>query len=196
MPGGGRLTLMPATTCLRSGPGSPKPRVWGLQADAIRAVSRFRHGDTIALTLNNDLPVPLVLNWHGLDGVSSIGAADGPTTVSPGKTERFTLPLSQAGTFLCDARLLGDDLAQSSPARALIVEEQTPVEVDRDELLLIEDWRLRPTAAPLPRTAPERPKRRSTRSTGNYPTTSPCAPTTAQASLYQWLPAQCNCNED
>ena len=49
-----------------------------------------------------------------------------------------------AGTFLCDLRLLGDGQARPSPARALIVGESEPAAVDRDQVLLIEDWRLRP----------------------------------------------------
>ncbi len=36
-----------------------------------------------------------------------------------------------------------------SPARALVVEESEAVAVDRDEVLLIEDWRLRPDGAAI-----------------------------------------------
>ena len=54
------------------------------------------------------------------------------------------VPLRHAGTFLCDLRLLGDGLARPSRARALIVQETGPVTVDRDQVFLIEDWRLRP----------------------------------------------------
>ena len=54
------------------------------------------------------------------------------------------LPLRHAGTFLCDLGLLGDGQAQPSRARALIVQESEAVAVDRDEVLLIEDWRVRP----------------------------------------------------
>jgi FtsP/CotA-like multicopper oxidase with cupredoxin domain len=57
--------------------------------------------------------------------------------------------LGQAGTFLCDIRLLGDGLARPSSARALIVAESEPVPVDRDEVLLFEDWRLRPDGAAI-----------------------------------------------
>ena len=52
------------------------------------------------------------------------------------------IPLRHAGTLLCDVRLLGDGQAPSR-ALPLIVGESEPVAVDRDEVLLIEDWRLR-----------------------------------------------------
>ena len=62
----------------------------------------------------------------------------------PAAKETLQIPLRHAGTFLCDLSLLGDGQARPSPARALVVAESEPVAVDRDEVLLIEDWRLRP----------------------------------------------------
>ena len=41
-------------------------------------------------------------------------------------------------------RLLGDGQALPSQVRSLVVQETDPVEVDRDEVLLIEDFRLKP----------------------------------------------------
>jgi FtsP/CotA-like multicopper oxidase with cupredoxin domain len=45
---------------------------------------------------------------------------------------------------MCDLRLLGDGQPRPSRALALIVAESEAIEVDRDEVFLIEDWRLRP----------------------------------------------------
>ncbi|MBS0530299.1 MAG: multicopper oxidase domain-containing protein [Proteobacteria bacterium] len=145
------LNARPAMLALRAG--QPEATVWSLKADPDEAVSRFRQGEAVELTLNNGLPAPSVLNWHGFDGLSAIEPLSVRRPISPGKTEQYAFPLRQAGTFLCDTRLLGDDLTQSSPARALIVDERTPGEADRDELVLIEDWRLDSSGLP---TAPGR----------------------------------------
>ena len=51
--------------------------------------------------------------------------------------------------MLCDLRLLGDGQARPSAARALVVAESEAVTVDRDEVLLIEDWRLRPDGSAI-----------------------------------------------
>lgn len=123
-------------------PGQRETAVWLLRTDGSSATPRFRQDEEIDLILHNGLPAPMVLNWHGIDRVPSVEPLIVHRPVPPGKTDQFSLPLRQAGTFLCDGRLLGDSLAQSSPARVLIVEERTPVEVDRDEVILIEDWRL------------------------------------------------------
>ncbi len=130
-------------------PGQPGTEVWSLQTDGPAGALRFDQGDSIDLTLRNDLPAPLVLNWHGFDGLPGIEPLTARQPIAPGQTGRFSLALRQAGTFLGDVRLLGDGLAQPSPARALIVQEETPAEADRDELVLIEDWRFGANGLPI-----------------------------------------------
>lgn len=99
--------------------------------------------------VTNGLPAPLVLNWRGVDGAAAIEPLTARSPIPPGGTDRYAFPLRQAGTFMCDARLLGDGLAQPSPAQALIVEEREPIETDRDEVMLIEDWRFDAEGRPV-----------------------------------------------
>ena len=146
----------PRSLALRAGPallplepGQSGTEAWSLQTDGPADALRFNQGDEIDLTLHNDLPAPLVLNWHGFDGLPAIEPLTSRHPIPPGQIDRYSLALRQAGTFLCDARLLGDGLTQSSPARALIVHEQTAPEVDHDELILIEDWRLGASGPPI-----------------------------------------------
>ena len=66
----------------------------------------------------NDLPVPLLLDWRGLDGVPAaepLLVAD--ATSARRKAATFDMPLRHAGTHFCDLRLLGD--GQGRPSRAL-----------------------------------------------------------------------------
>jgi len=70
--------------------------------------------------------------------------------LSPGARETLEIPLRHAGTFMWDLRLLGDGQARPLPARALVVKESEPVSVDRDEVFLIEDWRLRADGTAIP----------------------------------------------
>ena len=123
-------------------PGGPDTPVWLLGGPD--PVSQLKRGDELELTFSNDLPVPAVLNCHGFDGVSAIEPLTARAPLAPGAREIFVIPLRHAGTLLCDLRLLGDGQALPSQARALIVRESEAVGVDRDQVLLIEDWRLRP----------------------------------------------------
>lgn len=141
------IDAVPAPLSL--GPDHHEPAAWSLRTDGSSESPRFRQSESTDLIVNNGLSAPLVLNWHGIDGVTAIEPLTARPLISPGGADRYRLPLRQAGTFLCDGRLLGDGLPQPSPAQALIVEETTPTEVDRDEVMLIEDWRLDAEGRPV-----------------------------------------------
>lgn len=125
-------------------PAGPDTPIWSLAGPTPDPGLRFKRGDTLEITFGNDLPIPAVLDWHGLDGVATAEPLVARLPLASGARETFALPLAHAGTFLCDLRLLGDGQALPSSARALVVSESEAVGVDRDEVFLIEDWRLRP----------------------------------------------------
>jgi FtsP/CotA-like multicopper oxidase with cupredoxin domain len=125
-------------------PGEANTPIWSLLGPAPERDISLRRGDELEITLANELPVAAALNWHGLDGVPAAEPLAARAPLSPGAKETFVIPLRHAGTFMCDLRLLGDGQARPLPARALVVRESEPVAVDRDEVFLIEDWRLRP----------------------------------------------------
>jgi FtsP/CotA-like multicopper oxidase with cupredoxin domain len=92
----------------------------------------------------NDLPIPALLDWRGLDGAV---AAEPLTTarppIPPGGEASFTILLRRAGTLFCDLRLLGDGQALPTRPFPVVVEDSEPI-ADRDEVFLVEDWRLKP----------------------------------------------------
>ena len=126
----GTLALRP------DGPGTP---VWTLTGPDLR----FSRGDNLDISLANSLPVQVVLHWRGIGSASAAEPLTARPPIPAGARETFQIPLRYAGTFLCDLRLLGDGHALPSGGRAVIVQEREPITVDRDEVLLIEDWRLR-----------------------------------------------------
>jgi FtsP/CotA-like multicopper oxidase with cupredoxin domain len=145
--------LAEAIDLLPAGPATP---IWSLAGSASDQGFRFKRGEALDIAVRNELPVPAVLNWHGIDGVATAEPLIARTPVASGASDSFILPLRHAGTFLCDVRLLGDGAARPSRARPLIVAESEPATVDRDEVLLIEDWRLRPDgSAVAPGTDPK-----------------------------------------
>lgn len=141
------IDAMPASLPL--GPDHHETTVWSLRTGGSSRIPRFRQGESVDAVVTNALAAPLVLNWRGPNGAAAIEPLTARSSISPGETDRYVFPLRQAGTFMCDARLLGDGLAQPSPAQALIVEEREPIEADRDEVMLIEDWRLDAEGRPV-----------------------------------------------
>ncbi|WP_426538050.1 multicopper oxidase family protein [Bradyrhizobium sp. McL0615] len=120
-------------------PNLPATPIWSLQGPELR----FKRGETLDVAFGNELPAPAVLNWRGIDGVPAAEPLTGRPPLAAGGKDALKLPLRHAGTFLCGLSLLGDGQPRPSPARALIVQESEAVAVDRDEVLLIEDWRVR-----------------------------------------------------
>jgi FtsP/CotA-like multicopper oxidase with cupredoxin domain len=138
------LTLKAKADILALRPGEPDTPIWSLQDTKASPGLRFKRGDTLQATFGNELPISTLLNWHGIEGVPAAEALATRLPLAPGATENLTIPLRHAGTLLGDFRLLGDGQARPSRALPLIVGENAPVAVDRDEVFLIEDWRLRP----------------------------------------------------
>jgi len=146
----GRLLLMlqaqAGVMALR--PGEADTPIWSLLGPAPDI--SLKRGDELAITVANELPVGATLNWYGLDGVQAAEPLAARVPLSPGARETLEIPLRHAGTFMWDLRLLGDGQARPLPARALVVKESEPVSVDRDEVFLIEDWRLRADGTAIP----------------------------------------------
>ena len=131
------LQAKPGNLALR--PDAAATPVWVLKGPELG----FGRGDTAEISFANELPVPALLDIRGLDGVPMAEPLTGRAPLAAGAKETLQLPLRHAGTYLCGLGLLGDGQARPSQARALVVRESQPVAVDRDEVVLIEDWRIR-----------------------------------------------------
>jgi FtsP/CotA-like multicopper oxidase with cupredoxin domain len=142
---GGRpsLALQAKADVVALRPGMPDTPMWSLGGSMSDPGLRLKRGDTVEVTLANQLPVAAALSWRGLDGVPAAEPLAAIAPLAPGANQTLSIPLRHAGTFLCDLRLLGDGQARPSSARALIVAESEVVTVDRDEVFLIEDWMIR-----------------------------------------------------
>jgi FtsP/CotA-like multicopper oxidase with cupredoxin domain len=118
----------------------PAVPIWSLGDQALR----FKRGDRPEIAITNDLPVPAALNWRGIDGVAAAEPLLARSPLKPAASDTLQLPLRHAGTYLCDLAMLGDGAARPTRALPLIVAESEPALTDRDEVFLIEGWRLKP----------------------------------------------------
>jgi FtsP/CotA-like multicopper oxidase with cupredoxin domain len=133
------LTAQAAGLALR--PGQQDSPIWTLAAAS--GELRFKRGDTLDLQLANDTTASLALNCRGIDGAPLTEPLLAQPPLAARNQQSLVIPLRHAGTFMCDISLLGDGGARPSAARALIVGESEPVAIDRDEVLVFEDWRLK-----------------------------------------------------
>jgi FtsP/CotA-like multicopper oxidase with cupredoxin domain len=136
-------------------PGAGSTAIWGFDGTtpgtapetATGPALRVKRGEELRIRLINDLPDPTALHWHGvrlpnaMDGVPDLTQPP----IAPGRSFDYRFRPPDAGTFWY--RPAGNAAAQIGRGLrgALIVEESAPVAVDRDLLLVFEDWPLAPT---------------------------------------------------
>lgn len=142
------LQARPATLPLR--PGQPATPIWELAAVSHLEDARLKRGDRCELVFRNDLPVPLAPVWYGLNAGAATDPLQGRAPAPPNTVETSIISISSAGTLLTDFRLFEGGLKQPARSLPIIAAETSPVAVDRDEILLIEEWRLRADGTAVP----------------------------------------------
>ncbi|MCA1384834.1 multicopper oxidase domain-containing protein [Bradyrhizobium sp. BRP23] len=142
------LQARPATLALR--PGQPATPIWELAAVSHIGDVRLKRFDRCQLVFSNNLPVPLAPVWYGLHAPMAADPLRGRAPAAPDTTETSIIPVSNAGTLLADFRLFEGRLKQPARPLPIIAAEPSRVPVDRDAVLLIEEWRLRPDSTAVP----------------------------------------------
>jgi FtsP/CotA-like multicopper oxidase with cupredoxin domain len=118
-------------------------RVWGYNGQLPGPELRVTEGDTVRVTLKNELPVPTTIHWHGLnvpnamDGVAGLNQAP----VKPGETFTYEFIATPAGTRWYHSHT---DPALQVPMGlygALVVEPRQPeATYDREYTLMLAEW--------------------------------------------------------
>ncbi|MCB9761500.1 MAG: multicopper oxidase family protein [Alphaproteobacteria bacterium] len=102
---------------------------------------RAKLGDTLIVEFTNDLTAATTIHWHGLAVPYEM---DGVTwtldPVEPGETFTYTLPLTRAGTFWYHPHLNTDQQVDNGLYGVLIVEDPADPPVDRELVMVLDDW--------------------------------------------------------
>jgi FtsP/CotA-like multicopper oxidase with cupredoxin domain len=123
------------TTTIKAGSTGPS-----FDLASIALPAGLRLDERVRVNVTSNLTVPIALAALGFDGIDGQQPLLRPL-LEPGTMQAIDLPLSQAGTFTIDARLLGDALADGKATIPVRVAEPSPPETDQDRILLIEDHR-------------------------------------------------------
>lgn len=145
-----QLALQARVSTLALRPGQPATPICELAAVNHLREARLKRGDRCQLVFRNELPVPVAPVWYGLTGAASTDPLQGRAPAPPDAVETSIISIPSAGTLLADFRLFEDGLKQPARPLPVIAAEAGPVAIDRDEVLLIEEWRLRPDGSAIP----------------------------------------------
>lgn len=128
-----------------------KTPLWSYGGSVPGAEIRVAQGDRIRRRLVNDLDQPTSTHWHGIrvanemDGVAALTQA----AVPPGASFDYDFRAPDAGTFWYHAHNRSFEQVARGLYGALIVEELEAIDVDRDEVLVLDDWLVDPDTARL-----------------------------------------------
>lgn len=103
---------------------------------------RARRDEEIRARLVNDWSEPTLIHWHGLRVPNGMDGSPYLTQplVSPGQSFDYRFVARDAGTFWYHAPQASQfERGLSGP---VIIDETEPVDVDRDVLLMLDDWHL------------------------------------------------------
>ncbi len=127
--------------------------IWGYEGQVPGPLIRVRQGERVRRRFVNGLPQASTVHWHGIridnamDGVPDLTQA----AVPPGGNFLYDFVAPDAGTYWYHAHTRTWEQLARGLYGALIVEEADggPA-LDRDELMLIDDWRLTQEAEIVP----------------------------------------------
>lgn len=142
------LRARPGSALLR-GDGQPPTPTWGYDGEVPGPTLRLKRGAELKVRVINELPDHTTVHWHGvrvpnaMDGVPHLVQA--PIAPAASFDYRFTPP--DAGTFWYHTHFRSSEQQERGLYGPLIVEEAEPADVDRDVMLVFDDWRLKATGA-------------------------------------------------
>lgn len=166
--------LVAATSMLQLAPDVfPQTEVWSYDGVSPGPEIRLAQGARVQKRLVNNLPEGTSVHWHGIridnamDGVA--GLTQDPA--QPGETFDYDFQVPDAGTYWYHAHSRSYEQVGRGLYGPLIVEEAVAPDVDRDEVLVIDDWRLDGETAALIDSFEDAHDRSHAGREGNYFTT-------------------------
>lgn len=129
-------------------------RIWGFEGIAPGPEIRVVQGARIRRRLVNNLPDATSTHWHGIRIDNAMDGVAGLTqeAVAPGASFDYDFAVPDAGTYWYHAHNRSFEQVARGLHGALIVEEPDPLDIDREEVLILDDWLVDPETAQIAET--------------------------------------------
>lgn len=149
-PGFGELKARPGRVQLAPPP-YPQTEIWGYDGTMPGPALRLGQGARVRKAFRNELPQVSSVHWHGIridnamDGVPGLTQA----AVAPGRGFDYDFVVPDAGTYWYHAHNRSTEQVARGLYGALIVEEPEAPDIDREDVLILDDWLLDPGTAQI-----------------------------------------------
>lgn len=123
---------------------------WGYNGSTPGPTIEAVEGDRVRILVENKLPEPTSVHWHGIylpsgmDGVSGLNQRP----IEPGQTFKYEFTLRQHGTYMYHPH--ADETHQMALGMEgffIIHPKREPVKIDRDFAIFLQEWDLPPGAS-------------------------------------------------
>ncbi|UMA66905.1 multicopper oxidase family protein (plasmid) [Roseivivax marinus] len=131
--------------------GYPATEIWGYDGLIPGRTLRQPQGSRLRLRFENELPGASSVHWHGIRVDNAMDGVAGVTqpAVAPGDSFDYDVRLPDAGTFWYHAHTRSVEQVARGLYGALVVDEAEGPDVDRDEVLILDDWLIDPETAQI-----------------------------------------------
>jgi FtsP/CotA-like multicopper oxidase with cupredoxin domain len=125
--------------------------IWGYGGQMPGTEIRVKQGARVQRRLHNALPQATSVHWHGLRSDNAMDGVAGLTQdpVQPGQGFDYDFAAPDAGTYWYHSHNRSAEQVARGLYGALIVEEPDPLDIDREEVLILDDWLLNPETAQI-----------------------------------------------
>jgi FtsP/CotA-like multicopper oxidase with cupredoxin domain len=115
---------------------------WGYNGTLPGPEIRLRRGERIKVLLDNRLPDPTTIHWHGIDLPNPMDGVPDVTqpAVRPGGAFLYEFTVPDAGSFMYHAHV-GHQLDLGLYGPLIIEDPDEPGDYDREYTLMLDDWR-------------------------------------------------------
>jgi FtsP/CotA-like multicopper oxidase with cupredoxin domain len=126
----------------------PETAIWAYNDKVPGPEIRVRQGGRLRITVQNRLAEETTVHWHGLrvpnrmDGVPHLTQPP----IAPDDSHVYEFDLPDAGTYWYHPHERSFEQVGRGLYGPLIVEEEDPLQVERDMTWVLDDWRLLPDA--------------------------------------------------
>lgn len=138
-----RLSAAPGNAYFLGGP-YPKTSVWCYNGAVPGPEIRVKRGDRLRVVVDNALDQATTVHWHGIrlpnnmDGVANLTQPP----IEPGQSFTYEFELPDAGTYWYHPHHNSSEQIGRGLYGPLIIEEREPIQVDRELIWILDDWRL------------------------------------------------------
>lgn len=103
---------------------------------------RVKQGETVKILLQNQLPEPVTIHWHGLPVPNNMDGIPGITqnAVKPGESFTYQFKVDVPGTYWYHSHQNGVVQVDKGLYGSLVVEPKEQQTVDKDFILVVDEW--------------------------------------------------------